>query len=393
MAGSLNASSSNKAYVCGGDVWPVVLRPGRQAPAPAGASAAPSNPPAVGSQTGTPATPDAASPSPSGNAAPASATPLTQLQLVHRRVPRQRLSQLLGQRGAGDSARSRCKRRKRSQCATRGWRQIAWRGQEWQHSFARRHGHCAKYSYRQALLNHNRRHRHVDIEYSAKWPLRDSHPVRSLCAGFAGSRPQRLGHNQLVNFQLILASREARAGATAANCDAARTRWCRARRQTIVRQPGGEREPGDHAERRHRHPGWHAGVSGAALPSIAGNADFSDESVAVNGVAGQVSAFAGIESRRIATSAVEEARVDQAAQDGGRPARRIGPGRALRRSGWRCRRLRQCLRWRRIGGGGGWIWWRMVAEEASAEVAAVVVEAEVVAATSAASIPASLTAR
>ncbi len=46
-----------------------------------------------------------------------------------------------------------------------------------------------------------------------------------------------------------------------------------------------------------------AGVSGAALPSIANNSDFSDESVAVNGQAGQVSALAGMDPNRLRDAA------------------------------------------------------------------------------------------
>jgi hypothetical protein len=42
-----------------------------------------------------------------------------------------------------------------------------------------------------------------------------------------------------------------------------------------------------------------AGASGAALPSIAANSDFSDESVAITGQAGQVSALAGIDADRV----------------------------------------------------------------------------------------------
>ncbi len=47
-----------------------------------------------------------------------------------------------------------------------------------------------------------------------------------------------------------------------------------------------------------------AGASGAALPSIAGNSDFSEESVAISGQAGQVSALAGLDQDRIRDAAL-----------------------------------------------------------------------------------------
>ena len=60
-----------------------------------------------------------------------------------------------------------------------------------------------------------------------------------------------------------------------------------------------------------------AGVSGAALPSIAGNSDFSDQSVAISGQSGSVSPLAGVDMDRL-RDAFETMR----AQNGGRD----GPG-------------------------------------------------------------------
>ena len=76
-----------------------------------------------------------------------------------------------------------------------------------------------------------------------------------------------------------------------------------------------------------------AGASGAALPSVAGNSDFSDESVAISGQAGAVSPMAGVDMDRL-RDAFETYR----AQNGGRKGISLG-----RRAIWR----------RRIGGGGG----------------------------------------
>ncbi len=63
--------------------------------------------------------------------------------------------------------------------------------------------------------------------------------------------------------------------------------------------------------------GGNAGASGAALPSAAGNSDFSSESVAISGQAGAVSPLAGVDVDRI-RDAIETFRM----QNGGQ----LGPG-------------------------------------------------------------------
>jgi hypothetical protein len=45
--------------------------------------------------------------------------------------------------------------------------------------------------------------------------------------------------------------------------------------------------------------GGTTGASGAALPSIAGNSDFSDQSVAISGQSGSVSPMAGVDMDRL----------------------------------------------------------------------------------------------
>ena len=60
------------------------------------------------------------------------------------------------------------------------------------------------------------------------------------------------------------------------------------------------------------------GQSGAELPSIAANSDFSDESVAITGQAGQVSAYAGMGPDRPAATRALDRKADPVARAGGR---------------------------------------------------------------------------
>jgi hypothetical protein len=59
-----------------------------------------------------------------------------------------------------------------------------------------------------------------------------------------------------------------------------------------------------------------AGVSGAALPSAAGNSDFSEESVAISGQSGSVSPLAGVDMDRL-RDAIETIRTQIGGQGGG----------------------------------------------------------------------------
>jgi trimeric autotransporter adhesin len=58
-----------------------------------------------------------------------------------------------------------------------------------------------------------------------------------------------------------------------------------------------------------------AGASGAALPSVAGNSDFSDQSVAISGQSGTVSPMAGVDMDRL-RDAFETMRAQNGGQDG-----------------------------------------------------------------------------
>jgi TonB dependent receptor-like, beta-barrel len=61
-----------------------------------------------------------------------------------------------------------------------------------------------------------------------------------------------------------------------------------------------------------------AGASGAALPSVAGNSDFSDQSVAISGQSGNVSPMAGVDMDRLRDT-IETMRAQNGGQDGGGP--------------------------------------------------------------------------
>jgi hypothetical protein len=138
-------------------------------------------------------------------------------------------------------------------------------------------------------------------------PQSGRYVIRTQFAAFAqGSQEAALNatsHDQTVNFELILASRQAEID--------------RQQAQQVARQ-GGEEQiiqqmAGNSPQNLSLLNALNAdtdtgagtvGASGAALPSIAGNTDFSEESVAVSGQAGQVSALAGLDPDRIRDAAL-----------------------------------------------------------------------------------------
>jgi hypothetical protein len=131
--------------------------------------------------------------------------------------------------------------------------------------------------------------------------------IRTQFTAFAGGTQEAVlnaaSRDQTVNFELILASRQAEID--------------RQQAQETARQ-GGEQQmvqqmAGNSPENLNLMNALSAdtdtgagtaGASGAALPSIAGNSDFSDESVAITGQAGQVSALAGLDPDRIRDAAL-----------------------------------------------------------------------------------------
>ncbi len=135
-------------------------------------------------------------------------------------------------------------------------------------------------------------------------PPNGRYVIRTQFAAFAqGSQEAVLNatsHDQLVNFQLILASRQAEQDqqdqqeAQQGTREGARTG---APGQGVRQMAGNAPENVSLESALSADIDTGAGTegqSGAALPSIAGNSDFSDESVAITGQAGQVSAYAGM---------------------------------------------------------------------------------------------------
>lgn len=124
--------------------------------------------------------------------------------------------------------------------------------------------------------------------------------VRTEFAAFAALAEEALlnatGRDRTVDFQLILASRvaaeeqqQARSAAAGAgdapNGGFQQLDGSGAGSLTLMNALGSDTDSGTGA----------AGDAGAALPPVAGNADFSDDSVAVSGQSGQVSPMAGVD--------------------------------------------------------------------------------------------------
>jgi hypothetical protein len=134
-------------------------------------------------------------------------------------------------------------------------------------------------------------------------PQNGRYVIRTQFAAFAqGSQEAILNatsHDQLVDFELILASRQAVLDQQQANQQGDPS--------AAVRQMAGNSPENlslTTALTADTDTGaGTAGASGAALPSIAGNSDFSDESVAITGQAGQVSAMAGLDPDRVRDAA------------------------------------------------------------------------------------------
>jgi hypothetical protein len=133
--------------------------------------------------------------------------------------------------------------------------------------------------------------------WSMTLPQNGRYVIRTQFAAFAmGSQEALLNatsHDQTVNFQLLLASRAAAQQQQQDRADAAQSLPAAAIRQltgngaeslSLVNALSSDTETGSGS----------AGVSGAELPSVAGNSDFSSDSVAISGQSGQVSNMAGV---------------------------------------------------------------------------------------------------
>lgn len=130
-------------------------------------------------------------------------------------------------------------------------------------------------------------------------PQNGRYVVRTQFAAFAqGSQEAVLNatsHDQAVEFQLTLASRAAqqqqREDAQSGQVAQAISQMAAngAQSLNLINALGGNTETN----------GGTAGESGAALPSVAGNSDFSDQSVAISGQSGSVSPMAGVDMDRL----------------------------------------------------------------------------------------------
>ena len=143
--------------------------------------------------------------------------------------------------------------------------------------------------------------------WSMTIPQNGRYVIRTAFAAFAQGAGEALlnaaNHDQTVNFDLMLSSRAAaQEQQQAAQGDQA----TQAIRQMAANGPQNLNLMS--AVTGNTEAVGASGESGAALPSAAGNSDFSSESVNVNGQAGQVSPMAGLNMDRI-RDAIEDARV------------------------------------------------------------------------------------
>ena len=139
----------------------------------------------------------------------------------------------------------------------------------------------------------------INGAWQMKIPFNGRYVIRTQLAAFAGGTQEAVlnaaSHDQTVNFELILASRQAAVDQQQANQQgnvAAAVRQLAGNSPenlSLLNTLTADTDTGAGTE----------GASGAALPSIAGNTDFSDESVAITGQAGQVSALAGVDVDRV----------------------------------------------------------------------------------------------
>ena len=137
-------------------------------------------------------------------------------------------------------------------------------------------------------------------------PQNGRYVIRTQFAAFAQGDQEAVlngtSHDQLVNFELILASRQAEQEQQQAQASGRQGSAAQELRQFAGNAPESLSLMNSLSDDTDTGAGA-AGASGASLPSIAENSDFSDESVAVSGQAGQVSAFAGMDMNRLRDAA------------------------------------------------------------------------------------------
>jgi hypothetical protein len=157
----------------------------------------------------------------------------------------------------------------------------------------------------------------VTGSWSLTIPQNGRYVVRTQFAAFAQDAQEAVlnasSHDQTVEFQLLLASRAAQQERQDAQAN---------QMSQVVRQLAANGAQslslmsalsGDTQTQ-----GGAAGQSGAALPSVAGNADFSDQSVAISGQSGSVSPMAGVDMDRL-RDAMETMRAQFGGNGGGPP--------------------------------------------------------------------------
>lgn len=162
--------------------------------------------------------------------------------------------------------------------------------------------------------------------WSMQIPQNGRYVVRTELAAFAQASQEAVlnatSHDHMLDFQLILASRAAQQEQQQARQTAPQNGARKSSEQDIQQLAGANPENlglvstmGSDTEA----ASGAANQQGAELPTVATNADFSSESVAVTGQAGQVSAMAGVDMDRL-RDALETYRAqngDQAPGSGG----------------------------------------------------------------------------
>ena len=135
--------------------------------------------------------------------------------------------------------------------------------------------------------------------WSLTIPQNGRYVIRTQFAAFAQGAQEALlnasSHDHAVDFQLTLASRvaqqqqkeDAQAGQVSQAIRQLATNGAQALNLVSALTADTELQNGS------------TGASGAALPAVAGNSDFSDQSVAISGQSGSVSPLAGVDMDRL----------------------------------------------------------------------------------------------
>jgi hypothetical protein len=136
--------------------------------------------------------------------------------------------------------------------------------------------------------------------WSMTIPQNGRYVIRTQFAAFAPASQEALlnatGRDRTVNFELILASRAAQQERAQAQQGAGQGE--QSAEQQMIQQLGGNGAGNlslSSALGEGTEAGNGSGAGGAELPSIAGNSDFSGDSVAITGQTGQVSPMAGVD--------------------------------------------------------------------------------------------------